>query len=290
MKSEFTFARDDSHRFLPWHIGTMVALATLLLALVVSLGGWVGSHARDYNGNMSVILPGSLDKLDEKSKKVQSLLKEQDGVVSINMVAESELLDMLEPWIGDGDALTDTALPIVIDVMLAEKTDAAVIQKSIRPKLMDIAPTIELDNKNSWADLFARFVGMLQALALVLVLVILVAMILMIAFSARASLHSHRRTVNLLHTMGAEDSYIAKQFQNEHFKISLKGATCGALVATAGFLLFGWATSSLEAAILPSFSIHNGHIALVVAMPFVCALIALISTRMAVLSQLKRVL
>ncbi len=290
MKSEFTFTRDDSHRFLPWHIGTMVALATLLLALVVSLGQWVGGHAQDYSGSLSVMIPGSVEKLDEKTQSVKSLLSKQSGITEIHVVSESDLREMLAPWIGTGDALTDTALPVVIDLTLGEKVGAEALRKSLLPKLADIAPTIEMDSKNSWAELFAQFIAILQMLAIALVAVVVVAMVMMIAFSARASLHLHKRTVNLLHAMGAEDAYIAKQFQNELFKIGLRGALMGAAVAACGYLLLGFATASLKSAVLPRFDFTTAHVVLLVGMPFICALIALISTRLSVLSQLKRVL
>ncbi len=290
MKSEFTFTRDDSHRFLPWHIGTMVALATLLLALVISLGQWVGGHAQDYSGSLSVIIPGSVEKLDEKTQSVKTLLSKQSEIAQTHIVSEADLRELLAPWIGTGDALTDAALPVVIDLTLTKKADAEALRKSLLPKLADIAPTIEIDSKNSWAALFAQFIAILQILAISLVLVVVVAMVMMIAFSARASLHLHKRTVNLLHAMGAEDAYIARQFQNELFKIGLRGAVIGAAIAAVAYIALGFAIAKLKAAVLPSFDVTFAHIILVVLMPFICALIALISTRLSVLGQLKRVL
>lgn len=289
MKSDFTFAKDDAHQFLPWHIGIMVALATLLLSLVLALGGWVGHHQGDYASSVSVILPGSLAGLDEKTGKVKTLLLADPAVAGVKQVEEKALREMLAPWIGNGDALQDTALPVVLDVNLKnpdEQPDA----KALQAGLTAIDPAIELDARNSWGEVFATFVRILQELAMVLVATILGAMALMIIFSARASLHLHERTVAILHGMGAEDKYIAKQFQQEHFKIGLKAAAIGVAVAAIGYFLLGRAVAAIHTPVLPEFTFATTHIALVLLMPLVCALIVLLATRYSVLAQLKKVL
>lgn len=289
MKSDFTFAKDDTHRFLPWHIGIMVALATLLLLLVFSLGQWVGTHQGDYSQSISVILPGSLEKLDEKTEQVKDILVKDKSVASVKMLSENKLRDMLAPWIGTGDALLDMPLPVVLDITLKagkETLDTASLQK----QLSAVEPTIELDARNDWAEVFASFIRVLQSLALVLVVTVMAAMTLMITFSARASLHLHKRTVNLLHGMGAEDGYIARQFQNEHFKIGLKAATLGVACAAASYFILGRSVASINTPVLPSFEFTPPHVALVLMMPLICATIVLMATRISVLAQLRKAL
>lgn len=290
MNSDFTFAKDDTLKFLPWHIGTMVALAVFLLALVLSLGGWIGHHEGDYQSNFSVIIPGSIEKLDEKSDAVSALLSRQTGIESVHKLSDEALRSMLAPWLGSGDALSDTSLPIVLDVTLKKNADTDALAKALEKPISDIDPLIELDVKNAWADVFGAFVRILQGLAIFLVVVILAAMSLMIIFSARASLHQHKRTVNLLHAIGAEDGYIARQFQFEHFKIGLKGAVAGTLVASACYFILDMSVASLKAPVLPHFEFATAHIILVLVMPVFCAMIALLATRYSVLHQLKQAL
>ena len=288
MKSDFTFTKDDAHRFLPWHIGIMVALATLLLSLVISLSGWVGTHQQDYSGAVSVIIPGSLDKLDEVTGRVKSTLSKDRAVQEVKQLSEGQLRHLLKPWIGDGDALFDMALPVVLEVTL--KPEATMNEAEMKTALSAIDPTIELDTHNSWAEIFAAFIRILQWLAVMLVATIIGAMTLMITFSARASLHLHERTVSLLHGMGAEDGYIARQFQNAHFKIGLKAAAVGVVCAAAGFMLLGQAVMSIKTPVLPSFGLTAPHIALLLLMPLACALVVLVATRCSILAQLRKIL
>lgn len=288
MKSDFTFAKDDAHRFLPWHIGIMVALATFLLSLVLALGGWVGEHKQDYSANISVILPGSLEKLDEKTRQVKSVLSNDKAVASVKQLNEASLRDLLTPWIGSGDALSDMALPVVLDVTL--KDGAALDESKLKISLAAIEPTIELDTHNSWAEVFASFIRILQGLAVMLVATILGAMTIMIVFSARASLHMHERTVNLLHAIGAEDVYIARQFQNENFKIGLKAAAIGTVCAAFAYWGLGLCVASINAPVLPTFAFSHPHIVLVLLMPVACAMIVRLATRFSVLGQLGEIL
>lgn len=289
MKSDFTFAKDDAHRFLPWHIGIMVALATFLLSLVFALGGWVGTHQQDYNANISIILPGSIDKLDDKTALVKSLLAKEKTIASVKQVSESNLRDLLTPWIGSGDALADVALPVLLDITLKDAKET-LNEDKLKAALKEIDPTIELDAHNSWADVFAAFIHILQGLAVMLVGTIIGAMTLMIIFSARASLHMHERTVNLLHAMGAEDMYIARQFQNEHFKIGLKAASLGVICAVCAYYVLGLCVAGIKASVLPTFEFSHAHVILMLFMPFICAMIVRITTRSSVLSQLGKIL
>jgi len=289
MKSDFTFAKDDTHRFLPWHIGIMVALATFLLSLVISLSQWAGEHRQDYAGTLSIIIPGTLEKLDDKTAKVIALVSRQKGITGVTPLGEAQLRELLVPWIGNGDALLDMPLPVVLDVSLQlgpDKPDIAHLKR----ELSNIEPTIELDERNSWADIFASFIRILQWLAVTLAGTILGAMALMIIFSARASLYMHGRTVNLLHAMGAEDTYIARQFQIEHFKIGLSAASIGVACAAAGYYALGFAVASIDTPVLPRFQFIATHGWLVMLMPFLCACIVLLATRFSVLVQLRKVL
>lgn len=289
MKSDFTFAKDDAHRFLPWHIGIMVALATFLLSLVFALGGWVGNHQQDYATNVSVIIPGSVEKLDEKTTLVKAALAKEKAIANVKQVSENNLRALLTPWIGSGDALQDMSLPVVLDITLKEGKET-LDESKLKAALAEIEPTIELDTHNSWAEVFAAFIRILQGLAVMLVGTILGAMTLMIVFSARASLHLHERTVSLLHAIGAEDVYIARQFQNEHFKIGLKAAAIGAACAAFAYWGLGLCVAGIKAPVLPTFQFSYPHIALVLLMPFACAMIVRAATRYSVLTQLGKIL
>ena len=132
------------------------------------------------------MLPGSLEKLDEKTAAVKSLLSKEKSISGVRQLEESEIRKLLAPWIGEGDALFDNALPVVIDIsLLSGKT---LDMQALRLSLSAIDPAVQLEGKSDWAEVFERFVRILQWLAFALVITIFAGMTLMITFSARASI------------------------------------------------------------------------------------------------------
>ncbi len=294
MKPDFTFARDDSQRYLPWHIGIMVALASLLLFLVASLGKWVGTHRDDYRTNIAVLIPGTLENLENTSNLVKNTLEKNPSIAAITRINDQELRDSLKPWLGDYDSLTETTLPIVFDVKLraeaAKSENPAILISELNKILSEINPAIDIDEHESWAELFSSFIHVMQIVSMILAIAVLAAMTMVIMFSARASLHLHKNTVNLLHEIGAEDDYIARQFQNEHAAICLRAAAAGVACALGFYIILAWWIGNLGNEILPRFDLSSIHIAIAVLIPPACLLIVIMATRYSVLSQLKKAL
>src|SRR5919109_568793 len=56
---------------------------------------------------------------------------------------------------------------------------------------------------------------------------------------ARAGLSIHRRIVEIVHLVGAHDSYVARQFQAQAFRYGFLGAFIGSLLAAATLLMAG---------------------------------------------------
>src|SRR3546814_6586819 len=68
-------------------------------------------------------------------------------------------------------------------------------------------------------------------MALVVVLLVVLAASIMVAFVTRMGLAAHQRSIELLHMLGAQDSYVARQFQNHALRFGLRGGLIGLLGA-----------------------------------------------------------
>src|SRR3546814_8077793 len=66
-------------------------------------------------------------------------------------------------------------------------------------------------------------------MALVVVLLVVLAASIMVAFVPRMGLAAHQRSIELLHMIGAQDSYVARQFQNHALRLGLRGGLIGLL-------------------------------------------------------------
>jgi len=285
-RSDIYFASDDSHRFLPWLMGIMVFLATLLLCLGVSVSGWVVEHNSSYAESFTVNIPADTDNLDDRINALTSALKEMDGIQGVTKVPEANLQEWLKPWLGSSSAFSDLPLPTILEVSIdtRQKFDYPAIQKN----LSSIVPGVEVDAHELWVAAFNSFSSAVQSLMVILSILIICGMAMMISFTSRAALKLHAKTVALLHSIGAEDRYITRQFQNEAFRLVMPGALGGALIGGIAYLLAGLYIASLNTSIMPSLAFTRGHYVLLAVMPLTCTLVAWVVARITVSLQLER--
>ena len=73
--------------------------------------------------------------------------------------------------------------------------------------------------------------GTIVAAGAMLVLLVLAAAGLAVTFATRGAVAGNRDVVEVLHFVGADDAFIAREFQRRFFALALRGAAAGALAA-----------------------------------------------------------
>jgi cell division transport system permease protein len=287
-RSDIPFSGDDAHAFLPWVIGIMACMATLLLCLGVTVGSWMIDRGGSYTNSFTVNIPSDADNLADATAKIRDTLQKTPGITAVAQVSQATLRDMLKPWLGNSEAVDALPLPIVFDV--TTQNAVKIDYKSLQAKLATLAPGTEIDAHELWVESFSHFSSALRALMTILATLIIGGLGLMIAFMSRASLKLHARTVSLLHSIGAEDKYIARQFQLEAFIVTLRGTLPGCLLAGLAYWFAGRYMASLQSSVIPPLSMSLSHIALLILMPLACGTVAWTAARVSVLKQLQRVL
>ncbi len=284
--SDIPFAADDAHTFLPWIICVMACMAALLLCLGLTAGSWITDRHDTYTNRFTVNIPATTDDLPAKISKIGSILEKYPGVTGVAPVSETHLREMLKPWLGNSDAIEGLPLPAVFDVTMDGITP--IDYKALQIRLGTIAAGTEVDAHERWVASFASFSSVTQYTIAVLATFIIGALGLMIAFTSRTALKLHARTVQLLHSIGAEDGYIARQFQLEAFLLTLRGTAPGCLAAGLIYWTVGWYLASLHATMLPSMAMNVSHFLLLLLMPLICGGVAWAAARVSVIRQLQR--
>jgi len=287
-KTDIYFSGDDSHAFLPWVIGIMACMATLLLCLGVTVGGWIIDKSEGYSNSFTVNIPSNTEEVSTKMLDIKNVLEAMPGITKVSQISESKLRDMLTPWLGSSDAVDALPLPIVLEVTTVE--NQSFNYADIQAELNDIVSGIEVDAHERWVASFSDFSAGLRSIMGILATLIICGLALMIAFASRASLKLHARTVSLLHSIGAEDIYIMRQFQLEAFMVTLRGTIPGCMLAILAYWLAGSYMASLPSSMLPPLNMTPSHIALLLGMPLACGAIAWMTARISVIKQLQRVL
>ena len=295
---DLPLAGDDSARFLPWIVAFIVFLAALSLAAAMVVGGAIDEWNRGLQSSMTVQVPAEpsrqsaqrLRQIDE----IITLVRGWPGVASAQLVPQEKVRALLEPWLGGAVNLGELPLPTLIDIKLTADADidVAALQKAVAEKAFDAT----VDSHRIWLDRLIDRVRSALWIAIAVVAITALAAVATVVFSVRTGLQIHRSIVEVLHTLGATDDYIAKQFAAQALRLGLRGGLIGIIPALLCLLLLtrvggqwlggdfgGW----LGAMVGPKFSLTIGQWCALVAVPLVTALIAVVSARRTVLALLK---
>jgi len=283
--SDIPFSSDDAHRFMPWLVGIMVGLAALLLSLGLSVNTWVIDRHGNYNNSFTVNIPADENQA-ERVSRVQAALDKTPGIASVNEIDADKLKTMLAPWLGNSP-MDDLPLPTMLEVTL-EKSSTRINYAGLQKGLSTLAPGIEVDAHERWASAFLEFSAAIRLVTAVLALLIIGGMGATVAFASRAALKLHSKTVHLLHTIGAEDNYIMRQFQQEAVRIAFPGAAVGCMAAAIFYYAMSHYVTSLSLSIVPLFTVTSLHWLLFLLLPIVCAVTAWMVARVSISMQLQR--
>jgi cell division transport system permease protein len=232
-RSDLPLQADPATRFLPWILGFLVYLSALMIGCGLMIEQLADSWQGGLAGNLTVELP--IDPaVDAKTRGDRlnaaiDLITATPGITGATVLEQAELERLLRPWLGDNVDQLDVALPTMIAVTT---NPAAVIDLAdLQLRLSAIATDARVDNHGNWVDDAMHFLHTLQGLAAFLVVLVLTAAAATVIFVTRTGLAVHQPVIEILHLVGAQDRYVARQFQVQSFRVSLIGGTIGTLLA-----------------------------------------------------------
>jgi cell division transport system permease protein len=290
-RTDLPLDRDTTARFLPWIIGFMVYLAMIAATVALLVDHVTQRWQRDLSGQLTVELPGIAgEEPAQRRQRVDAALEEitdTNGVVGTRLLDEAEVKRLLQPWLGDQADQLGVTLPDLVAVS---------VQPDIRPnlselaaRLQEVSPGAAIDDHAQFNAGALNFLRTIEVLAITLLALVLAATAGVVAFVARAGLSIHRRIVEIVHLVGAHDSYVARQFQAQAFRYGFMGAFIGTLLAAATLLTAGVfaarGAAPMSAAVRAFEPWMVWPLALI---PLAAVLIAMLTVRIAVLTALRR--
>jgi len=286
LRLDLPLRRDASGRFLPWIIALMVYLAAMggigLIWLADMLSQWDASLA----STLTLQVPS--DTSQPRIEMTLHTLRQTNGVVSTRLLQPDETAKLLEPWLGNTVAASDLPLPRLIDVQVDPQ--ATIDYDALRKQLDSIVPNAQLDNNRSWLVGVRAFALRVEGVITAGVVVVTVLIIAIIVFAARIGLAIHRSVIELLHLLGAQDSYIARQFQVHALTLGLRGGIIGAIAAAVTVMVLVPAAHMLELpAPITGYGLLDWRVwVLLVATGIAAGAVAMVTARITVLRQLAR--
>lgn len=279
--------RESGSRMLPLVIAVMVYLAALSIASYGAMSSALGGWRADLASTLTVQVPAKPDStLNQRIQTTLQVLRSWPGIAGARPLAETELKRLLEPWLGVEASLSDLPVPRLIDVSL--EPGAAIDGTALSATLEKASPGATLDSNQDWVNQVVRMGELIQAVALAIIALISLAGIAIVVFATRAGLSVHRDTIELLHLMGAQDAFIAREFQNRHFRLGVLGGILGVLIAAASLFAALHVLEPSEGPWLPRLVPGPGTYFALAMLPVASGLLALATARMTVLRTLAR--
>lgn len=214
-------------------IMTFLACLTAGGALLVAAAsqGWRADVSRDVTIQ---IKPGAGEIEDEVARAAE-VARGSPGVAEARAFSRAESEKLLEPWLGNGLDLGQLPIPRMIVVRML-KRDAESVE-ALRAALAKDAPGAKLDDHRLWLSRLDIMANAIVAFAAALFVLMVCAMAMAIGFATRGAMAGNREIIEVLHFVGAADSYIARQFQTHFLRLGFRGAFVGGFGAAAFFAL-----------------------------------------------------
>lgn len=288
--SDLPLARDPSVRLVPWIIGMMAYLACLMLAGSLLLSELLGQWSTGLSGTVTVqVLPrggeGDAD-FSARVDKLVRILNRTDGIAEAEAVTLEKAAELLEPWLGDATAIDSLPVPRLIDVRL-DLADPPRMDE-LRTLIANADPNALLDDHGVWQDQLADLVGALNLVAGFVVFLVGMATVGIVIFATRSGMAAHRDIIEVLHLIGAEDAYIARQFQNFALTQGLRGGIIGIAIGAATIWGLGYAADHIDSEMLPDIGLLAWHWVVLASLPAATALIARSTAKRTVMRSLTR--
>lgn len=289
-RTDLALEQDSHSRFLPWLIAFMVFLAILALTGTFILNGLVATWDRNMSGTMTVQLPAADNAKQNKKNidKALKILRVSPGIAEVRVVTAGEMMGLLEPWLGGSASLSDLPLPQLIDVTLTPGGDVRV--KAISKRLDAAVPHASIDDHRVWLDRFLRLIRTIQAIAILILVLIGLATIGTVIFTTRTGLAVHQEAIEVLHLIGAQDSYIVRQFATRALMLALRGGLIGLALAVPTLIAIGILTAAMDAGAIPKLSMGIDKWLVIGVMPLITAILAMVTARFTVLKSLAQML
>ena len=289
-RSDLPLDRDDHSRLLRWLNAFMVFQAVLAMTAVLVLNATAGRWDHGVRGTLTVQI-ARVDADGDNTKRLQQTLNVLAVTPEIDryeVIDDAQLLRLLEPWLGHYVEVGDLPLPQLIDVALKAKTDLDL--RALSNRIAAQVPGTSIDDHEIWLERLVRLIEMIEGVAAAVLIFVGLATVGTVVFTTRTGLAIHKEAIEVLHLIGAQDSYIARQFAGRAMALGLRGGIMGLALAIPTVLGVGYLAQPMEGALVPQLGLEPAHWGTLAVLPIAAAVIAMLTARLTVMRTLGRIL
>lgn len=269
----------------------VVAIMTFLASLTTGTVLLVSASAAEWQSEVSSeitiqVRPSPGRDLDRDALAAVEAMRAQSGILEVRPFSKEESAKLLEPWLGRGLSIDELPVPRVIVARVQPGTTLDLA--ALRARVTQAAPTASVDDHRAWIERMRSMTGATVFAGVGILILVIIATIISVSFATRGAMAANRPIVEVLHFVGAGDSFIANRFLRHFLRLGLEGGLIG---GGAAMLAFGFSESIANwfsgtpvgdqfAALLGTFSLRpSGYLVLAMQAVLIAAITAWASRR-----------
>jgi cell division transport system permease protein len=216
-------------------IGIMAFLACLTTGIVYMINRMATEWQRKVAGEVTVLVEpeGSNADIEKHAGDIVKFLTGQIGVRDVKALTAEQSAELVEPWLGQIPAVKDLPFPRLIAVTIdgANPPDMTALRGALTSKFSGAS----LDDHRAWQQQIRRVTSSLALGGFALIALVAAATIGIVVSAARSAMSSNKDIIEVLNFVGAEERFIARQFELHFLKVGIKAGAAGALAAASVF-------------------------------------------------------
>ncbi len=295
-KQELPLKGENTSLFLQVIISIAVFIFAITLSGVLSIDSMIDNWNKSILGSLTVQIIPTNDTDKEKSRaetlayqeKAVDFLKSVNGVIKVTPLSDDQLTELLSPWLGDEVNITDLPTPRLIDVKISP--DANIDFSQLAKDLAVASPQASLDNHKLWLNKLIAFADGLNLIASTVLLLVAGITSGAIFYTTQMSLGLHHNIIEILHIIGAKDTYVAQQYAKRMAFLGFMGGVIGLFFAIPSIFFIGNLALAIEGGIISDAGLNFADWSIILALPLFSMLISMLTAYYTVKKTLKKML
>ncbi len=235
--------RSVAGRTLVLLIAIMTFLSGVTLGAVVLVQKSAIAWSTDVGREVTIqIRPVEGEVMDSNIRTAIALAEAVPGVSEAHALSLADSQKLLEPWLGAGLDLSQLDIPRLVVVELSDPKN---VDLNLLSKDLTSVRGATLETHAAWRQQLNTMAGTLVLSGVLVLALIVLATVLAVVFATRGTMATNREIVDVLHFIGASNTFIAGEFQGRFLSLGFRGGLVGGLAAIAFFFLVAGAAGSL---------------------------------------------
>ena len=295
-KNELPLKGENTSLFLQVIISIAIFIFAITLSGVLSINSMINNWNKSILGSITVQIIPTNNTNKEKAmaellayeEKAIDFLKSVNGVIKVTPLTDEQLNELLQPWLGDDISISDLPTPRIIDVKIDKNVNIDFQQ--LAQDLAIASPQASLDNHQLWLNKLIDFADGLNLIATTILILVVAITSGAIFYTTQMSMGLHKNIIEILHIIGAKDTYIAQQYAKRMAFLGLIGGLFGLFFAIPSIFFIADLANSIKGGIINDADLSTLDWLFVLLLPIFAMLISMTTAYYTVKNTLKKMM